>query len=638
MALKSDGSLWAWGYTDAGQFGNGTTAIAVTTLPTQVGTGFAAIAVSSFDKYTIAVKTDGTLWSWGINIQSQLGNDGVGDESCGKYSLNGSLIDLVCKKTPIQIGSGFVAVSAGQNISGGVLNVALKSDGTVVAWGANDNGQLGQADVNLLAVPVKVGSGFASVVSEGGETYPHQLRAGHSAAIRQDGTLWTWGKNDRGQLGDGTLTDKSVPSQIASGFSKVGVGQNFSIGLKTDGTLWSWGDNFYGTLGTGELCDSFNGKCTALTPRQTGTGYESVAVGDSHIAALKTDGSVWGWGNNYFGQLGFTTSKECDPSSAGYRCERTPVMILAAGSKVTQLAAGASHTVALKSDGSIWTWGFNQYGQLGDGGTVNRSSPLQVAAPGSGFIQVAAGRSHTIALKQDGSLWGWGDVSQGQIGNKGLTPIAIPTQFSPAGSQFTQIGAGRYHSVAVKQDGTVWASGGNWSGQVGDGTFANAAFPTLVVNTSLTDFLDLDSTAPNSIPSGVKPPFLVKASKSGDLSSLSLSVDMRGQLGVASTRSVAHSSGYNAYVAANSGAGGTVYWFQLDARKQWSGLTLPMAEFMTGVALSTNNDSIILDILDRIDLSSLADLHIYIGYGLDALEMVSTGRFREVMSISTLAQ
>jgi hypothetical protein len=320
--------------------------------------------------------------------------------------------------------------------------VALKTDGSLWAWGDNGSGQLGDGTRTDRLAPVQVGTGFTAVAA--GDN--------HTVAVKADGSLWTWGHNGVGQLGDGSTTQRPSPVQIGTGFRAVAAGLDHSAAVKADGTLWTWGANGVGQLGDGTLTQR-------LAPVQIGTGFALAAAGRYFTLAIKTDGSLWAWGYNFFGQLG-----------DGTRTNRlAPVQI---GTGFASVVAGVSHTLALRTDGSLWAWGDNSYGQRGDG-TVggNQWTPLQI---GTGFASVAVGTTHSLAAKTDGSLWAWGRNNVGQVGDGTTTQRQSPV---PIGTGFRSVGAGRDHSAGIKADGSLWAWGLNSSGQLGDGTTTQRLAP-----------------------------------------------------------------------------------------------------------------------------------------------------------------
>ena len=300
---------------------------------------------------------------------------------------------------------GVVAIAAG-----GTFGMALKSDGTVWAWGFNNTGQLGNGTVTSSDVPVQV-SGLTGIVA---------IAAGtdHGLALKSDGTIWAWGDNADGELGNYpfTLENTDTPVQVGgvSGVASIAAGDSFSMALKTDGTVWTWGINSYGNLGNG----TFEG--TSYMPGQvTGlTGVAAIASGVLHQLALKKDGTVWAWGENEYGQLGNGTFTTASPLGIS-----TPVQVNGLVG-VTAISGGDSYSLALKSDGTVWAWGFNYDGQLGNG-----TSTLSISTPGCcsdipvqvngliGVDAIAAGFNQGLAVKSDGTVWAWGSGDFGQLGN-----------------------------------------------------------------------------------------------------------------------------------------------------------------------------------------------------------------------------
>ena len=302
-------------------------------------------------------------------------------------------------------------------------------------------------------VPVS-GTGWISVAAGGGNIPGYSV--GHTVAVRADGTLWAWGGNCHGQLGDGTIIDRSTPVQIgtAANWASVAIGHFHTLAIKTDGTLWAWGCNFFGQLGD-------NTRINRSSPVQIGTdtNWASVTTGRWHTVAIRTDGTLWTWGANSHGELGDGTTTN----------RSTPVRIGIAANWVS-VATGRLHTVAVRTDGSLWTWGYNSWGQLGDGTTTNRSTPVRIAAE-TNWAYVAAGDFHTVAIRTDASLWAWGthspvQLDDGTIANPS-TPVRIGTDTNWAS---VATGVSNAHTVAIKTDGSLWAWGDNCSGQLGNGS------------------------------------------------------------------------------------------------------------------------------------------------------------------------
>ena len=327
---------------------------------------------------------------------------------------------------------------------------------TLWSWGFNGSGQLGTNDINQRCTPVQT--------LNGGTNWKQVTCGGYfTAAIKTDGTLWTWGSNGYGRLGDNTTVNRSTPVQTLNGgtnWKQVSGGSGHIAAIKTDGTLWTWGNNSNGKLGT-------NDTTQRRTPVQTfveGTNWNQVACGAFLTAAIKTDGTLWTWGNNGYGGLGTNDTTE----------RRTPVQEYYGGTNWKQVACGGNHMAAIKTDGTLWTWGNNNYYQLGDGTSILRSTPIQTLNGGSNWKQVACGRFHTAAVKTNGTLWTWGNNDEGQIGdNTSLNQRFTPTQTFNGGTNWKQVACGRYYTTAVKTDGTLWSWGNNGNGQLGDNTAGN---------------------------------------------------------------------------------------------------------------------------------------------------------------------
>jgi hypothetical protein len=257
----------------------------------------------------------------------------------------------------------------------------------------------------------------------------------HTAAVKADGSVWAWGDT---AIGDGTTTGSRTPVRVVgpggtgflAGVASVCVGDYHTVAVKTDGTVWAWGEpNWYGALGDGTHLDRLT-PVQVLGPGGAGflTGVASATAGASHTVALKTDGTVWAWGNNWYGELGDGTDRD----------RSIPVQVLGPGGSgfltgVASISAEDYHTVALKTDGTVWAWGANFDGQLGDNTTTNRAVPVQVVGPGgTGFLagvsSVAGGGAHTVAVKADGTVWCWGKNDSGQIGDRAMANSTVPVQ------------------------------------------------------------------------------------------------------------------------------------------------------------------------------------------------------------------
>lgn len=353
------------------------------------------------------------------------------------------------------------SISGAQSIAGGgIHSLALCSDNTVKAWGDNFYYQLGDGTTTSASnVPVPVSSLTGVIALSGGGL--------HSLALRNDSTVWAWGRNLEGQMGNGVNTNSNIPIMLNSftGVTAIAAGGYHSLGLKKDSTVWAWGSNTYGQLG--------NGTTTASNvPVQVSSlsGIIAITAGLNHCLALKGDGTVWAWGRNFWGQLGDgTTTDRSLPVQVGFL------------SGITAVAAGKEHSLALKNDGTVWAAGDDSYGQLGNGN--NTISTIFVAISSlTGITSIASGGSHhSLALKNDSTVWAWGRNNYGQLGNGTNINSNVPVAVNSLTGAIA-IAKGEQHSMALKSNGSLWAWGNNsFSGALGDGTYIDRNVPVQVV-------------------------------------------------------------------------------------------------------------------------------------------------------------
>ena len=319
--------------------------------------------------------------------------------------------------------------------------------------GENDHGQLGLNDKVLRSSPIQV---------PGTNWDADNIRyvGFHSLLRKTDGTLWTMGDNDQGQLAQNNRTDHSSPTQIpGTNWSSVASLDGSSYGtisgaLKSDGTLWMWGRNKYGVLGQNQ--GGADGVKRSSPTQIPGTTWSSASAGPSQVNAIKTDGTLWTWGENSNGRQGLNTPQSANRSS--------PVQLPGTWTKTIVTSSGACF--GWKSDTELWSWGYHGRGTIGQGNYQSISSPLQI--PGSwpsgvgkfsGFFRAAS------AVKSDGTLWVWGWNNKGQVGDNSTIARSSPTQVP--GTTWSQVGSGSYQTLATKTDGTLWGWGLNSKGQLG---------------------------------------------------------------------------------------------------------------------------------------------------------------------------
>ncbi|KAB2936420.1 MAG: hypothetical protein F9K25_00505 [Candidatus Contendobacter sp.] len=365
VALKSDGTVWAWGDNQWGQLGDGTTNPHLTPIPVK---GLNNIVAITGNSQTVALKGDGTVWSWGRNREGQLGDGTTADRT-----------------TPVQV----VGLNGVNAIAAGVWRtVALKGDGTVWAWGYGKSGWLGDGTTTDRTTPAQVVglSGINAIAAGGtlvsivnGNTVIGTVGFFHNVALKGDGTVWTWGYNSEGQLGDGTTNhDRTTPVQVRGLTDAVATaaGAFHTVALKSDGTVWTWGRNKEGQLGDGTTTDH-------TTPVQVVglNGVNAIAAGADHSIALKSDGTIWAWG-----LINYPNNNTTPVQVSGL----TDAVATTAGGEFHNAVARLSgHNVALKGDGTVWSWGRNREGQLGDGTTTDRTAPVQVlGSGGSGTLNL----------------------------------------------------------------------------------------------------------------------------------------------------------------------------------------------------------------------------------------------------------
>jgi len=434
--IKTDATLWCWGDSGNGQAGVGFSG-SITT-PAQVGSStWAEVTSSTF--HTCGIQTDATLWCWGANWNGQIGN--------GTFTDQG---------TPSQVAGSWTYVS-----TGGSTTCAVKTDGTLWCWGSDWWLQGGSGVTQSVVTPTQVGSG-TTWVRVASSFYA-------TCATKTNGTLWCWGTDALASTGQNTATwtANATPTQVGAGttWALVSGGALHFCALRTDGSLSCWGARGVGSTGQGNT--------SMLTYAQVGSGtnWSSASVGAEFSCGSKSDSTLWCWGNDDTAQLNYSGA---DGSAA-------PVQITLNGATtVTSFSAGYQSACAIRSsDSQLYCWGGNGSGQLGQGYSSWRETALRVGSPNT-YSSVSMGYTHACAIRSsDSTLWCWGDNWAGQVGDGTTTNRTSPVQVSGGGA-WTAVSVSPYHTCALKSGGTLWCWGANWNGQLGNGTVNNASSPTQV--------------------------------------------------------------------------------------------------------------------------------------------------------------
>ncbi|OJU46117.1 MAG: hypothetical protein BGN96_06695 [Bacteroidales bacterium 45-6] len=341
--------------------------------------------------------------------------------------------------------------------------------------GANSYGQLANGTKTGLETMTKVDSTGTWTLVRGGSFF--------FIGQKSDGSLWSCGNNGYGQLGDGTTVPKTQPVMIDANhtWSKIATMKGtFGLAIRADGTLWGVGDN-----SDGEHADGGTTKKTVFTQIGTDSNWMDVSAGQQQWIGLKKNGTLWGCGVNTRGQLGDSTT-----------ISKKIIIQIGKDSTWVKISMGGNHTLALKADGSLWAWGYNAYGQIGDstsGTGTNKIAPIQIGKS-KDWAEISAGGSFSMATKKDGSLWGWGYNVNGQLGNGATTNVIAPTQIG-TDTDWLTISAGTSHVLALKTNGTLWSWGDNTYGQIGFNA-ASATTPTQIG--TATDWKAISASSTNS--------------------------------------------------------------------------------------------------------------------------------------------
>ena len=405
------------------------------------------------DEGTVAVTTgvltgSGTTWSLAVGVENR-GNVSVSIDRPG--------VEAGPRTVSVYVREPFRMISAGS------LHTVAIRDGELWVWGNGANDRLGLGDIVNRDTPVRVGTATDWIHVSAGDS--------HTMAIRADGSLWAWGSATNGKTGLGLISGSTnTPTQVGTNtdWVYVSAGNAHTMGIREDAsgnrTLWAWGANSDGQLGIG-------GTTSQNLPTRVGldSNWATVSAGSWHTIAVRTGGTLWAWGSNTNGLFG----------NGGTSGSFSPIQIGTVSTWAT-VSAGQSHTLAVRRDGSLWAWGRNDSGQLGVGGTVSHSLvPMRVGADND-WASATAGSTHTLAIRTMGTLWAWGANTNGRLGDGTTTARNIPVLIQ-LGTTWAAVSAGTNHSMAIQENGTFWAWGHNQFGQLAeDFEIAQRTSPTLV--------------------------------------------------------------------------------------------------------------------------------------------------------------
>lgn len=529
LAQRSDGSLWGWGNNSNGEIGDGT----------RISRESPVSILGSFTDWidfigggsSFGIRQNGTLWSWGRNTHGTLGHN-----------------DTVNRSSPTMISghNDWLRVAVSSEIFGRNHATAIRANGYIYSWGYNTYGQLGDGTTVTKSTPTRVAGGFAdwSEVSNG-EAW--------TVALRKNGTLWAWGNHGNkgfkgyGVLGDGTLENRSSPVSVLGGFTDwidVCTTDGLTIALRGDpiaepSYVYTWGANSqFGALGINEEFGYRSSPTSIIGPNYTdwshissnrhtnallrrngdvwvwgyGNGgmsgdntsgfgqyksspvqvigdltFKSISTGSYQIFGIDADKTMWAWGSNSQGALGIGESQ-------GYRS--SPVNVLGGFNDWLDIASYTWSNTAIRQNGTLWSWGGNNFGQLGDGSIQDQSSPIPVIGGITDWVEVASSRWSRFAIRSNGTVWSWGSPRGGILGRTDMAYRSSPVLI-PYFTDWKKVDGGFAHAAGIRENGTLWAWGGSMmfngtytDGALGDGTNNLRSSPVSVVG-GFTDWSDV---------------------------------------------------------------------------------------------------------------------------------------------------
>ncbi|MDW5328856.1 hypothetical protein R6Y94_34275 [Plantactinospora sp. KLBMP9567] len=468
LALTSTGQLLAWGSNGGGRLGDGTTTQRTTPVPVSLPTGTSVTEIVAGSSHSLATTPTGQVLTWGsgrtVPVPVPLpagttvatvaaGSHSLGLTSTGQVLVWGTDDSSTPTVATLPVGVSVTAVAVGASFR---VTLGSRLPAPVAGWGRNGSFELGNGSSLDYRAPGRVALPAGTTVGDVAAGYHHGLVA------TSTGGVLGWGANGNGQLGDGTTTSRGIPVPVSlpagTVVTAVAAGLAHSLALTDTGQVYAWGRNGAGQLGDGTTVSRTSPVPVSLP---TGVTITAIAAYNVHSLGLTTTGQVYAWGNNTYGQLGDGTTIS----------RTTPVPVsLPAGTTATGLAAGGFHSLARTAAGPVLAWGYNSVGQLGDGSTTSRSTPVPVSLPGGTTVtSLAAGLLHSLAVTSAGQALAWGSNSVGQLGDGTITNRSTPVSVSlPAGTTVTAVAGGSVHSLAATSTGLVLGWGRNNYGQLGN--------------------------------------------------------------------------------------------------------------------------------------------------------------------------
>lgn len=521
--IKSDDTLWCWGTEQHGRLGNGGAVNENQDSPVQVSGGGSWIDVTTDAEFSCGIKSDNTLWCWGLDVNGELGNgSGVTADQANPYQVPGSwkkikshadtacgiktddtlwcwgwniygkagqdwLIGVLVDPTEVEPGATWLDVDPG-----GLHSCAIKTSGGVFCWGDDAKGQRGNGvdtggGNQLVPAPVENSAAVWSKISASTWDY--------TCGIKLDGTGWCWGVDYDGQLGNAADSHSAVPDALdLTGVSGTtwtsiataagGFSGGTTCGIRNDGTGWCWGGDTGGQLGNGGAGATDTPTAIDLTG-VSGTAWTALATSGFHSCGIRNDGTGWCWGDDSMGQLGNGAGGAADAPAA---IDLTGV----SGTAWTAISTGGAHTCGIRDNGTAWCWGDDSFGgQLGNGAAGSADAPAAVditGVSGTAWTAISAGAVHTCGIRNNGTAWCWGDdtnFSVGALGNGAggdtQSPGAVDLT-GVSGTAWTAISGNGLFTCGLRNNGTAWCWGNNDDGQLGNGTSGVVEESPVLVN------------------------------------------------------------------------------------------------------------------------------------------------------------